>query len=61
MMKKIVLYRYHKNINDWYKLIGEFFEETEGFTKAYTKKCTLDGIQVAISWDDYSWEVEEIK
>lgn len=59
-MKISILFRYHKDIDYWYKLVGEFFENTDGFTKPFSKRCTLDGIKTEITWVDYSWEIKEI-
>ena len=59
-MKNQILFHYHKNIDFWWKLLGEFFEGTDGFTKPFSKRCTLDGIKTEITWADYSWEINEI-
>lgn len=59
-MKSTILFRYHKNIDYWWKLIGEIFESTNGFVKPFYKRCTLDGIKVEITWDDFSWDIKEI-
>jgi hypothetical protein len=58
-MKSTILFKYHKFIDFWYKLVGEFFEATEGFTKPWCKQCTLDGKTVIITWDS-QWSVTEI-
>lgn len=58
-MKNTILFQYHKDIGFWYKLVGEFFEETDGFSKRYEKKCILDGQKVCIVWDDYSWWIND--
>lgn len=60
-MRNLILRKYHKDINYWWRLLGEMFEGTDGFTKPYKIKCHLDNKVVYISWDDYSWEVEELK
>ena len=60
-MRKLILDKYHKDINYWWRLLGEMFEGTDGFTKPYKIRCRLDDKVVYISWDDYSWEMEEYK
>lgn len=60
-IRKLLLNKYHKDTNYWWRLLGEMFEGTDGFTKPYKIKCHLDNKVVYISWDDYSWEVEETK
>ena len=57
-MKREILFKYHKDINYWWKLLGEMFEGTDGFTKEYTIKRTLDGSACHITWNDYSWTIE---
>lgn len=59
-MKVTILFQYHKYIDFWWKLLGEFFEGTKGFTRAYDKRCTLDGIKTEITWANGSWEIKEI-
>ena len=62
-MKKLFINKYHYSLKDWYCLVGECFEGTNGWTNPYitttrnnaTKKCLI------VSWDDYSWEVEEVE
>ena len=58
--KRKVLFHYHKNINFWWQLLGEFYEETETFTKPFSKRCTLDGIKTEITWANGSWDINEI-
>ena len=58
-MRRAILFHYHKNSDYWYRLVGEFFENTDGFTKPFSKRCTLDGIKVEITWD-YSWKIKEL-
>ena len=60
-MRKTILFKYHKDINYWWRLLGEMFEGTDGFTegKTYKIKCVLDGKRVFIVWDAYSWDIEE--
>jgi hypothetical protein len=60
-MKKTILNHYHKDINYWFRLLGEMFEGTDGFTKPYKIKCRLDNKCCYVSWDDYSWDIEELK
>lgn len=57
-MKNAILYKYHKDINYWWRLLGEMFEGTDGFTKPYKIKCRLDGKSCCVSWNDYSWDIE---
>ena len=59
-MKNAILFKYHKFIDFWYKLLGEFFENTKGFTEPFSKRCTLDGIKTVITWANGSWEIREI-
>ena len=59
-MKNTVLFKYHKNIDFWWKLLGEFFEGTNGFTQSFMKRCTMDGRKVEITWIDYEWSVKEV-
>lgn len=63
-MKKLFLNKYHQNINDWYRLVGEFFEKTNGWTNPYITNVVVDYVNktiLIVSWYDYSWEVEELK
>lgn len=63
-MKKLFLNKYHQNIKDWYRLVGEFFENTDGWTKPYITNVVVDYVNktiLIVSWDDYSWEVEELE
>lgn len=53
--KSLILFHYHKDVNYFWKLVGEMLEKTEGFTKRYEKQCVLDGEKVTIIWDDCSW------
>lgn len=57
-MKNIILFRYHKDINYWWRLLGEMFEGTDGFTKEYKIKCVLDKKLRCVSWKDYGWSIE---
>ena len=59
-MQNLVLNRYHKDINYWWRLLGEMFEGTDGFTKAYEIKCNLDGKLHTVYWRDYSWEIDNL-
>ncbi len=56
-MKREILYRYHKDINQWWRLLGEMFEGTDGFTKPYEITCVLDGKKCKVTWNDYSWDI----
>ena len=57
-MKNTILFKYHKNIDYWYRLLGEMFEGTEDFTKPYKIKCVLDGKTCYINWDGYNWSID---
>lgn len=57
-MKNTILFKYHKNIDYWYRLLGEMFEGTEGFKKPYKMKCTLDGKAHFVSWNNYEWDID---
>lgn len=60
-IKNKILFEYHKDINYWYKLLGEFYENTECFTDAYTKRCHLDGKLCEITWSTHwDWELLEV-
>ena len=59
-MKNAILFRYHKYIDFWHKLLGEFYENTNGFTQPFSKRCTLDGIKTEITWANGSWDINEI-
>ena len=56
-MKNLILRHYHKEINYWWEVVGEMFEGTDGFTKAYKTERTLDNKLCYIIWNDYSWEI----
>ena len=56
-MRREILFRYHKDINYWWRLLGEMFEGTDGFTKEYKIKCVLDGKSRMVTWNDYSWDI----
>lgn len=56
--KKLILFRYHKDIKYWYTLVGEMFECTEGFTKTGSISRTFDYEMHTITWNNYEWEVE---
>lgn len=57
-MRRVILNRYHKDINYWWRLLGEMFEGTAGFTKPYKIKCILDGKSCCVGWDDYNWYLD---
>ena len=54
--KTEILFKYHKNISLFYKIIGEFFEFTNGFSEGhfYSKKYKDIGI---ITWKNYDWSI----
>lgn len=57
-MRNAILFRYHKDINYWWKLLGEMFEGTDGFTKEFQIRRVLDGKVCFIRWNDYSWDID---
>ena len=57
-MKNAILFKYHKNIDYWYRLLGAMFEGTEEFTKPYKIKCTLDGKTCLIGWNNCGWCID---
>lgn len=59
-MKSTILFKYHKFLDFWWRLLGEFCERTEGFTRPYNKRCILDYRKVEITWANGSWEIKEI-
>lgn len=58
-MKRLFLNKYRRRLKDWYCLVGEFFEGTDGWTKPYFTNVLINDILLVVSWNDYSWEVEE--
>lgn len=58
-MKHKILFHYHKFLDYWWKLLGEFYEGTNGFTEPFSKRCTLNCIKTEITWDN-SWIIKEI-
>ena len=56
-MKNLILFQYDSDISYWYRILGEMFEKTDGFTKPAEITGYLDGQKCVISWDDYSWDV----
>lgn len=57
-MKNAILYKYHKDINYWWRLLGEMFEGTDGFTKPYKIKSRLDEKYCYVSWENYNWHID---
>ena len=57
-MKNTILFRYHKDINFWYRLLGEMFEKSNGFSESGIITRKLDGEKRTITWKDYSWSIE---
>ena len=53
-MRNYVLFQLHKNIDYWYKLLGEFCDETRAFTGTYVKQVKIDGRKYTISWNAFS-------
>lgn len=53
-MRNYVLFQLHKNIDYWYKLLGEFCDETRTFTGTYVKQVKIDGRKYTISWNAFS-------
>lgn len=58
-MKKTILNTYHKDINYWWRLFGEMFEGTDGFTQEYSIRCILDNKVYYILWSERGWEIRE--
>ena len=56
-MRNVILYKYHKDIQYWWQLVGEMFEGVNGWTKSYEVKRRLDTKLVTIVWDRYSWYI----
>ena len=56
-----ILFHHHKNIDFWYKLVGEMFEETHGFTEPGCLKRNLSGMTCVIEFDyaHYEWKIIE--
>jgi hypothetical protein len=59
-IKSKILFKYHKDMDFWRKLLGEFCEGTNGFTRSFSKRCTLNGIKIEITWANGSWDIKEI-
>jgi hypothetical protein len=59
-MKKTILDTYHKDINYWWRLLGEMFEGTENFTKQYSIRCILNNGVCYVTWNDHSWEIRKL-
>ena len=55
--KKLILFHYHKDIRFWYSLVGEMFENTQGFTEQGKVLKTLDKKRT-ITWNNYSWNIQ---
>lgn len=53
-MRNYVLFQLHKNLDYWYKLFGEFCDETKIFTGTYVKQVKIDGRKYTISWNAFS-------
>lgn len=58
-IKKLIIFHYHKNIDYWYKLVGEMFETTDGFTKYGEVNRNFNGEKHCITWENYSWYISE--
>lgn len=57
-MRGYVLFQLHKNIDYWYKLLGEFCDGTKFFTEPYTKQIKIDGYKYTVHWCAFSgWSV----
>lgn len=55
--KKLILFHYHKDIRFWYSLVGEMFENTQGFTGQGKVLKTLDKKRT-ITWNNYLWDIQ---
>lgn len=57
-MRGYVLFQLHKNIDYWYKLLGELCDGTKFFTEPYTKQIKVDGCKYTVHWCAFSgWSV----
>jgi hypothetical protein len=52
--------QYHKDINYWWRLLGEMFEGTDCFTKPYEIKCHFDNKYFYVRWNDSGWKIEKL-
>lgn len=60
VMKLKITFVYNQCLDYWYMLLGEFFENTKGFTQPFTKRYTLGNIKTEITWANDSWNIKEI-
>lgn len=58
-MKNAILFHYHKTIDFWFKLVGEMFEATDGFSNTGSLKRNLCGESCTIIWNSYEWAIDE--
>lgn len=61
-MKHEILFHYHKNIDFWFKIVGEMYEATKGFKNSASIKRIMNGVNYNISWGayDWAWNINEI-
>lgn len=57
--KYAILFQYHKNIDYWYKLVGEMYEVTDGFTKFGEIAKKFNGIKYYIRYNNNEWYIVE--
>lgn len=58
-IRNTIIFKYEEDITYWWRLLGEMFEGTNGFTKAYKLEFVmLNGKLCDISWNDYSWDID---
>ncbi len=58
-MRDIILFRHHKDITYWWRLLGEMFEKTEGWTKPSRLKVCLNDRIYYVCWNNI-WRLEEL-
>lgn len=56
-VKYFVLFKLHRTINFWRKIVGDMYEETSAFTHSGSVKRCIDGTDYTISWHDGEWNI----
>ena len=59
-VKYHILFKWHKHIDYWHKLVGEMFEETKGFTVAGKLKKRYEGELYEVAWSNYEWRINRV-
>ena len=59
-MKNTIIHKYNASNKQWYEIVGNMFEVTNGFTKQGTIAFFFETKTCCIDWDNYSWSIEEI-